>query len=188
MYRQGSEYDEIAKKVIEIYIDYDFDEFPIKAQVVCNRICIELVPYSHFDEKERILLLKRSKYGFSYAKKFYPIIVFYDSLSDLKSIGCIRTTVFHEIKHIVYADSEEFPEDDDLADYFAKYFMCPIPYLIAKEIYEVNDIVENFNVSYEMAKYISSSIKKRINKYGNKIFDYERSLINMLLPNYIFKD
>ena len=36
------------------------------------------------------------------------------------------------VKHYVFGDKDD--GDDDLADFFARYFMCPIPYLIIKKM------------------------------------------------------
>ena len=47
------------------------------------------------------------------------------------SVGAQRFTIFHKIKHYVFEDKDD--AKDDTADYFAKLFMCPIPYLILKK-------------------------------------------------------
>ena len=69
---------------------------------------------------------------------------------------------------------------DDLADYFARYFMCPIPYLIYKGFSEPDEIISFCNVSIAVANNVCSNLYNRRNKYGSEIFDYERPLIEYL--------
>lgn len=47
-----------------------------------------------------------------------PTIYYNDSF---ESEGSQRFTIFHELKHYVFEDKDD--EDDDLADFFARYFM-----------------------------------------------------------------
>ena len=42
MYRKGLEYDEMAKKVIDIYLDYNIKTFPINVNQVCQKMQIAL--------------------------------------------------------------------------------------------------------------------------------------------------
>ncbi len=61
---------------------------------------------------------------------------------------------------------------------------CPTPYLIVKGITHPNEIISRFNVSATAAANVASSIRKRIEKYGTEIFDYEKPLIKLLDPIY----
>ena len=125
--------------------------------------------------------MKRSEYGFfcPLTNDTAPTIYYNDTIS---SKGCIRQTIFHEIKHYINEDKEEDPEDDDLADYFGKYIACPIPYLIALHITTPNEIISMFGVSYQMACYVAKNVENRIIKYGYKLFDYEKPLLRHLNP------
>lgn len=166
------------------YIDYDINRFPLDVDEVCQKIGVQLISYSEFSEEEQELLLKRSQFGFFVPREIKQVpTIFYNDM--ICSQGCIRQTIFHEIKHYVNEDSIEDPSDDDLADYFGKYFACPIPYLVKLNITDVTKIVDKFGVSYQMGKYISENVKRRINKYGDKIFDYEKPLIQHLCGSEI---
>lgn len=186
MYRRGKEYDRIAKLAINIYLDYGFNTFPLDEKEVCRRLGIALVPYSECAPEERALLHKRSTYGFfNPLTKFTPPIIFYnDDLNELQSYGCIRQSIFHEIKHFVDDDKDGNPEDDDLAEYFGKYFACPIPHLIVNNIINPSEIVSLFGTSYTIASYVSTNIANRKKRYGKLIFDYEKPLIQLLDPTY----
>ena len=182
MYRSSQRYDELDKMVCDIYTDYGFRNFPLDERTVCATLGISLVPYSEFCNDDRIVLKKRSQYGF-FAKEtiFNPPVIFYnDDLSELQSQGCIRLTIFHEIKHYVCNDDEDAEEEDDLAEHFGRYFLCPTPYLVINDIVHPAEISSRFGISITTAGNVSSSVKNRIAKYGHKLFDYEKPLIQLL--------
>lgn len=186
MYRSGEEYDAIEKIAVDIYIDYGFNTFPLDEKQVCRQLGLALIPYSEYEPEDRDLLKKRSIYGFLVpGHGQYRAKIFYnDSLEELQSRGCIRQTILHEVKHYVCEDTDENPEDDDLADYFAKYMACPIPYLIINGMVDPDEIVARFGVSRTMARYISQQVVNRKRRYGDKVFEHERPLIKQLDPVY----
>lgn len=61
--------------------------------------------------------------------KEQPPTIYYNDRFGSK--GAIRLTIFHELKHYVFNDEND--DDDDLADYFARHFMGPTPYLMQCE-------------------------------------------------------
>lgn len=179
MYRNGSIYDEIAKTVIQIYLDYGISSFPIDEGEVCRKMGVSLIGYSEMPIEGRKLLMKRSIYGFFAPEtRLTPPTIYYNDL--LESGGAKKFTIFHELKHYVYEDDND--NDDDLADYFAKYMMCPIPYLILKNIRTPSEVVSFCGSSYEAAVNVVSNINNRKKVYGYRLFDYEVSLIKLLEP------
>ena len=183
MYRSQDEYNRMAKLVGEIYIDYNIHSFPINEKEICRKMGILLLPYSEFPPEKRSLLKKKSMSSFYVppTKSTPPMIYYNDNVFEVGSRGNIRRNIFHEVKHYVCEDIEEQPEDDDLADYFGKYFLAPISYLIALNINNINQIMADFHVDYDMAFFIEKNIKNRRDRYGNKIFDYEKPLLHHLL-------
>lgn len=179
MRRDNKEYENISKIIIDIYLDYDIKSFPIDEKEVCGKLGIVLVPYSETDDEMKKLLLKKSKLGSFWKRtKEYKSTIYYND--KINSKGSMRFTIFHEIKHYVFEDESD--ENDDLADFFARYFMCPIPYLMLKGIHSPNEIVSHCGVSLEAAKYVAENIVNRRKIYGNKIFDYEIKFIEHLDP------
>lgn len=177
MYRQPIEYERIDKLAIDIYVDYELNEFPIDAKTLCKRMGMNLVPYSAYEGENRNVLYKESTEGsFSYGATQLNPVSFYNDGND-SVYGNIRQTILHEIKH--YVDEDEDDSEDDLAEHFARYMACPTPYLIWKNITDVNEIISTFGVSATIAGFVSKSVKNRIDKYGNKIFDYEKPLIDL---------
>ena len=180
MYRRASRvYDEIKKCIIQIYLDYDIKEFPINEQIVCKKLGVALIPYSEYGEEDQALLLKRSKCGFFVkGTRENPPTIYYNDRYG--SEGAKRLTIFHEVKHYVYDEDTDDEEFDDLADFFGRYFLCPIPYLIVKGIETESEIVSFCHVSLEAAKNVASNIRKRKAVHGNRIFDYEILLLKQI--------
>ena len=182
MYRTGEEYDKMAEIVGQIYIDYDIREFPINEKDVCSRMGIHLVPYSEYPEEKRALLKKKSYSGFYVppTSTSPPMIFYNDNIDEVGSIGNMRRNIFHEVRHYVFEDNNECSEED-LADYFGKYFLAPISYLIALRISNVNQIIADFGVDFEMASFIAKNLRNRRNRYDNRVFKYEKPLLHHLL-------
>lgn len=179
MYRDGKVYDEIVETIIQIYIDYDIKSFPVDEKKVCRMLGVSLLPYSYFNDRTKELLLKKSEFGFFVkGSKDKPPTIYYNDLRD--NYGSVRFTIFHELKHYVYEDEDD--GEDDLADYFARQFMCPTSYLLLKNIDTENEIMSFCGVSYEAAMYACSNIMNRRMNYGYKLFDYEIRLIEHLEP------
>lgn len=142
---------------------------------------VSLIPYSARGPEAKELLLKKSEKGF-FVRGTYestPTIFYNDYDVTVREI---RYTIAHEIKHYVYDECDDDSENDDLADYFARFFLCPIPYLIVKGILCPNDIVSHCKVSLWAASNAASAIRNRMNRYGYTIFDFEISLLEHLIP------
>ncbi len=186
MYYDGKEYDNMANLVIEIYLDYNFNSFPIDEKLVCNKLGLNLVPYSAFEYDEYDILKKKSKDAFlvmPYTTNDKATIYYNDDLNDTPYTRT-RYSIFHEVKHYVNNDKYEDEKIESMADYFAKYFMCPIPYLVYNNINTVDEIISMFNVSMTVARYVLKNIENRRLKYGNEIFEKEKPLMQLLCKNF----
>ncbi len=179
--RSGWEYDEIVKVIIQIYIDYDIKSFPLDLEGICRLLGVSLIPYSECGPEAKDLLLKRTKKGFFVRGTHESTPTIYYNDYEV-SVGEMRYTIAHEIKHYVYDECDKDNEDDDLADYFARFFLCPIPYLIVNGTLSSNDIVSHCKVTLTAAGNASSNISERMRWYGYKIFDYELPLLEHLIP------
>ena len=157
MYRNGNDYDKTARLVIDIYLDYGIAEFPVNAYKICNMLGITLLPYSAFPNDVIEIFRKKSEDSFyvPMTKGTLPKIYYNDAVV---SKSRKRYSIFHEVKHFVNSDNSENMYDEDMADYFAKYFMCPIPYLVYNDITDTNEIISKFNVSYSVACSVSSNV------------------------------
>ena len=179
MRRNNNEYRELTEVIFDIYRDYGFGVFPIDVELVCKKMGVSLLPYSAFNEETQVLLMRRSNYGFFVKEtREKPPTIFYNG--NFGSPGAIRLTIMHEIKHYVFDEDSKDESTDDLATFFARYFLCPIPYLIEKGIEKEGDIVSRFGVSMEAAKNVSSNVKNRKLRSGNKIFKHEEAFLRLI--------
>lgn len=177
MYRNGTDYDKLDELIYSIYIDYDIKEFPIDEKELCQKMQIDLVPYSALSDEAKKLLQKKSKHAFfvKEPKENSPTIYYNDRF---ESEGAVRLSIFHEIKHYVCEDEDD--SKDDLADYFARHFMCPTAYLMLKDIKSPNEIISFCGVSFEAACHASANIEKRRQKLGLTLLSYEKEFIQQI--------
>ena len=186
-YRTGYEYDEMAKLAIDLYLDYNLTTFPIDPYLLACKMGINVIPYSDLEYETRELQMKFSEDASNFPHRsgnnYVRTIYFNDFIS---SKARIEVSVLHEIKHIVNydcetEDEEENKKSEEMADYFAKYMKCPIPYLVYKDITNKEDIMVMFHISEEMAGYVRGNVINRISSYGHDIFAYELPLLELLL-------
>lgn len=179
MYRNPEEYNKLDRLIYGIYLDYGISSFPIDEQELCQKMRIALVPYSAFENDAWSLLLKKSNHAFFVRESTENIpTIYYNDLYESK--GAIRLSIFHEIKHYICEDEDD--KTDDLADYFGRHLMCPTAYLMLKGIDTPNEIVSFCGVSFEAARYTSSNIQSRREKYGYTLMSYERDFIKQIEP------
>ncbi|MBO4750722.1 MAG: toxin [Lachnospiraceae bacterium] len=182
MYRPKFEYEEMVKVIIDIYLDYGFRSFPIDEKIVCRKLGVTLIPYSECPKEAWELLIKKSEYGFFVrGTREDPPKIYYND--RLKPYGTVRMTIFHEIKHYVYDEDADDEDTDDMANSFARFFLCPIPYLIVMGIESENEIVSHCGVSITVARNVASNIRHREETYGYRIFDHEIPLLRHLNEN-----
>ena len=99
--RSGPEYDEIAKVIIQIYIDYDIKSFPLALEKICRLLSVSLIPYSECGPEAKDLLLKKTKKGFFVRGTHENTPTIYYNDYEV-TVGEMRYTIAHEIKHYVY--------------------------------------------------------------------------------------
>ena len=180
--RTGFEYEEIARAVIQVYLDYDIMSFPLDLRKISQKMGVNLIPYSSCCIESKALLLKKSRKGFFVrgTHESSPSIYYNDYGKTEESI---RYTIAHEIKHYIYNECYDNKDSDDLADFFARFFLCPIPYLIVKGIRVPKEIAYHCRVSLEAATNASSNINNRLSAFHFEIFDYEIPLLEHLIPD-----
>ena len=123
--------------------------------------------------------MKRSKDAFfSPSTMKSPPTIFYNDY--ISSYARQRYSIFHEVKHYVNNDLVDDIYNDNMADYFSHYFMCPIPYCIITGVEDEHTLVSKHLISKEAAQNILRNVKNRQARYGSKIFDYEKPLIQIL--------
>ena len=160
MYWSGTDYDRMAQLVIDIYVDYNIRSFPVDEKEICRKLGLKLIPYSEYSEQQEALLRKRSMDAFfAPATRTTPPTVFYND--KVESRGRLRYNIFHEVKHFVTGDKDDGEYNDNMADYFARYFMCPIPYLIEYGIDNELTLISDHLISQEAARNTIKNVRNR---------------------------
>ena len=178
MYWSGTDYDRMAQLVIDIYVDYNIRSFPVDEKEICRKLGLKLILYSEYPEEQEALLRKRSMDAFfAPATRTTPPTVFYND--KVESRGRLRYNIFHEVKHFVTGDKDDGEYNDNMADYFARYFMCPIPYLIEYGIDNELTLISDHLISQEAARNTIKNVRNRKAVYGDKIFDSEKPLVDL---------
>lgn len=179
MYRTQQCYEELVRVIIDIYLDYGIKEFPLDEKRICSLLGVALVPYSECSEETQELLMKRSIMGFFVkGTAESPPTIYYND--QFRPYGAVRLTIFHEIKHYVFNEDSRDEELDDTADFFGRFFLCPIPFLLMKGIKTETEIIAGFGVSDSVASNVASNLEIRKKKYGYKVFDHEVPLLKLL--------
>lgn len=174
----SKDYERMDRLAISIYKDYSLNQFPIDIYKLCNKMGIRLYKYSSFDGDNLELLKKKSNDGF-YIPTTSGAAIFYNDINPCEER--IRVTIGHEIKHFVCNDTGEDDKEEKLADHFARFLLCPTPYLIYFKIFDIFNIMSVFQISYQAARCAHNALLGRQNYYKDKIFDYEKPLIKMFI-------
>ncbi len=170
------DYESMDKLAIDIYLDYDLTIFPIDINDLARKMGVKIIKYSSFDDNQRELLLKKSIDGFFIDSPNGPLIFYNDRIEYQ---GKINLTIAHELKHYICKDENEDEDSEKLADHFGRFLLCPTPYLIYSNIENIYEVMTVFGLTYSAAENAIKSATRRKRFYGEKIFDYEQSLIDL---------
>lgn len=167
---QGSDYDKMVELSLNILMDYEIYDFPLKIKILAKKLNIELKKYSMLDFFEYEFLNEKSPYGITvmsiHNNKHIDFETFYND-ADFNS-NKNRFTIAHEIGHIANGDVKKniTEKDEKLYDYFAKCLLAPQCLIIENKEYDVNTIATKYKVSKQVAEYWLQAIKSRISSYG----------------------
>lgn len=153
-------YEEIKKEVLFMFEETQTDTFPIDCFEIARRLHYVLRPYSTLDFAEWLVAIDESDEGYSKVETDpatgmnYYAIYYNDENHGIRNI---RWTIFHEIGHI-YLGHHDNPagneqQEEDEANFFAKYAMCPPPLLHATKCSCPQDVYDKFDASGEFSSY-----------------------------------
>jgi len=168
-------YEEIKKTISELLIDYGLNTFPIDVFYLAKRMKIIVEKYSDFPDNEQIVLLNGSVDGMSYYES--DLKEFHIVYNDYKIHTRIRFTIAHEIGHIVLGHKESNKKNESEADFFARSLLVPIPIILFKEIKDEEIIIEEFDVSYQVACIVLNNRKSRLESGCKGLKNYEKELL-----------
>lgn len=153
-------YDEIKKEVLFMFEETGTDTYPIDCFEIARRLCYVLRPYSRLGYTAYLEAISKSDEGFSRVEVdtstgMCRYVIYYNDQDH--GARNIRWTIFHEIGHIYLGHHDNPPGNERLeeneANFFAKYAMCPPPLLNETNCTCPQDVYDKFEASGEFAGY-----------------------------------
>lgn len=179
-------YEEIKQEILFMFEETETDTFPIDCFEIARRLNYVLRPYSTLTFVERLKAFGTSSEGYS-TVEVNPItgmnyyVIYYND--EAHSPGNIRWTIFHEIGHIYLGHHDNPPgneqQEEDEANFFAKYAMCPPPLLNATHCHCSQDVLVKFNTSNQFAGYAFDYFQKWLRSGPKDYMPYEIEMLKL---------
>ncbi len=190
----ANRYDELDKAALQILMDYSGGEFPIDLGRLCGKLRIRLTPYSalggpKLSEIKSIASKGELGDGFSIIlekpdPKGYIAYAYYND--DKKEVGSNERTNFtiaHEIKHVIFLETDPTAAEECEAEHFARYLLAPTPLLIVGKYEAVADVQGKFGLTKSAASNALDAKDHRVKAHGDSLFEYESDFIDWFLEN-----
>ena len=178
-------YEEIKKEVLFMFEESGIDTYPIDPFVIAKRLNYRIIPYSTLTAEDYLAAVFTSNEGYSHVEQrsdgMFEYAIYYND--DGRVSGNIRWTIFHELGHITLGHHDNAPgneqNEEDEADFFAKYAIAPPPLINATKCEDAFDICMTFKASETAANYIYEYFMKW-KKYGpSNYLPYEKELLGL---------
>lgn len=171
-------YEFIKGEVIHLFVIHKIRCIPVSGFELATKMNITLIPYSGLSRKKLREAMYSSPDGV-FVEKDGREYIYYNDIDFCYERQ--NWTILHEIGHIVLDHTGHGENEEEEANFFAKYAIAP-PILVheigAKSPW---DIHEKFDVSYEEAEYAYDyycSWKRRFNRV-KRFTEYEKKLLEL---------
>ncbi|MDO4596110.1 MAG: ImmA/IrrE family metallo-endopeptidase [Coriobacteriaceae bacterium] len=148
----SSRYEEIKRKVVEIFKITREGAIPVNPFCIAHKLGIRMVPYTSLEEGGARAACAISESGFKCylapSNKTPLHFIFYN---DKMNQGRIRFTILHEIGHIVLGHMQESDVAEAEANFFAKYAIAPPMLVYHIRPNDYTEIEDTFDLSRECA-------------------------------------
>ena len=179
-------YEEIKKEVLFMFEETETDTYPIDCFEIARRLHYVLRPYSALGWDAYLEALDESDEGYSKVETDpvtgmnYYVIYYNDMGHGMRNI---RWTIFHEIGHIYLGHHDNPPGNEQLeedeANFFAKYAMCPPPLLHATKCSCPQDVYDKFDASGEFSGYAYEYFQNWLYHGPREYLPYEIELLKL---------
>ena len=170
-------YDEIERKVVDLYIEQDIHSFPLDPFKILEKRGYKLIPFSKFGIEACPELVNDDNDAFSfYSPEYKTHLIIYN---DEKPLQRIRFTLMHELGHIDLGHKGESDLARREADAYAGYALAPSPLISKYASEDAFEIMSAFWVSRECADVRSYSYTNWKQYGGRYLKDYEIVLVNL---------
>ncbi len=152
---------EIEVEVVEMLKDYGLASYPMSIGMVAEALGIALVPYSTLGEKERELALAASGDAFGIHNADFTVAKI--AVNDTAGFNFNRSRFSggHEVGHIHLEHTEDTPNREAEADYYAGYLLAPHPLILTMP--KEASIADKFGISQSCADfaYDQAEVRRR---------------------------
>ena len=172
------EYEFIKGEVIHIFEKYNIKCIPVCGSEIASKMKITLIAYSGLSKRKLKKAMEVSQDGF-FMEQNGTEYIFYNDMG--RCYERQNWTILHEIGHIILDHTGHSDQEEDEANFFAKYAIAP-PVLIHKIGAQCpQDIYEVFDISYEAAVYAYDYYRLWKSRYEriHKLTAYEEKLLNL---------
>ncbi len=187
-------YDELDKAALQILMDYSGGEFPIDLGRLCEKLRIKLTPYSalkpsKLSEIKSIAPNEELKDGFSIVLKqpdsegYHAYTYYNDDKKEMNFSERPSFTIAHEIKHVIFHETDPTGEEESEADHFARYLLAPMPLLIVGKYENPYEVQERFGLTFTASCNALGAMNHRVKAHGYSLFEYENDFIDWFLEN-----
>lgn len=183
MRHSPKDYEKVDSVALQLRMDYGHLEKVLDVFKLAKDLDIVLIKYSALTEEQlnKIKEYDETKDGFTIFKMVDGELKFYTFYNDSASPYRIRSTIAHEIKHVVFLERDPTEKQEDLANHFARYILAPTCLVMPYVGRYLEDIVSDFDISIEAAGNALSAATNR-QLYGHdKLTDYEQLFISMFI-------
>lgn len=177
----GSDYEFLKKSVVDLFIEYQINAFPLKPFELAERMNIRCIPYSNLSKKARSQALEYSNEGYSVETNDYEWIIYYN---DMFAKGTINNIIIHEISHFWLGhtgDEDKKEREESEASFFAKYALTPP--VIADRILTLFSNAEfkyRFDLSWQGAIGAREYYESWLRRPHQGLTSYEIDLLNLI--------
>ncbi len=190
----ANRYDELDRTALQILMDYSDGEFPIDLRKLCEKLRIKLIPYSALKRSklsEIKSITKNGELGDGFTvilpkpdSNGYIAYTYYnDDKKAIISDKRANFTIAHEIKHVIFRETDPTDAEEKEADHFARYLLAPTPLLIIGKYEKTSDIQIKFGLTKSAASNALDAKNNRVKAHGNSLFKYESDFIDWFLEN-----
>lgn len=158
------EYDEIDEAALQIRLDYGFTDLSLDIFKLANCLGMTVTPYSELSKEQWRIINSNITLedGFTIQRNENGVIKYYTFYNDSVSHSRQRFTIAHEIKHVVFNESEPDEKQEDMADHFARYILAPTCLVMKFACDSPFNIASMFDISFEASENAYKAATHRI--------------------------
>ncbi len=170
--------------VCNLYEELEISDLGFDLEIVCNKLEINLKPYSSFENK--FILLRFDEDGFNCINPIKNSVEIYYN-DEIYPHQRLKFTIPHEIGHIVLNHNLDLKSETNIqkkeADIFASEFYCPEALIIHYNLRTELDLMSTFGITLSYAKVLIDRVNNRTKNLSCK----EKRLVKIFEKNKLKK-